>query len=374
MKQIQIHLVPAIFCLFIFGMTTLLLLPPYGDYSEKEKRYLADAPSISAFALLDGSTQDELELWLSDHLPGRDFYIGMNAYRLLAMGQGALQDVYYAKDGYLIAAPEALNLQTFETNLKRFNDFAVGTELPTSVIIIPTVGYLKQELLPRGHAAYHDETLFSLADSLLPDVAFFDPREALRIADQEASVCYRTDHHLTSFGNYALHQSWRRGQGLFTTTKECFSVETHGGFYGTAWSGSGYWLTASDDIELWDSGASVTVTITDGDDPSRSSDSLFYRDHLEELDQYPVFLDGNHALVKIENPTAERGTLLCIRDSYAHCFATFLAQEYQEVYLIDLRYYRGSITDLIAENNVKELLFLYGVNNLMLDTNSAWLF
>ena len=151
-------------------------------------------------------------------------------------------------------------------------------------------------------------------------------------------------------------------------------MTSYDGFYGTTWSGSGYFLSPPDTVELWDSGLTPTVTITDGGKDPAVSDSFFFLDHLQELDKYPVYLDGNHTLTKIENPDAPDGTLLVIKDSYAHAVAPFLAEHYSTVYLLDLRFYRGSVTDFVQEQGVDELLFLYGASTLLTDTNSAWLF
>lgn len=41
-----------------------------------------------------------------------------------------------------------------------------------------------------------------------------------------------------------------------------------------------------------------------------------------------------------------------IRDSYAHCFSTFLASDYQNIYLVDLRYYRDNLSQFVAEHPV----------------------
>ena len=116
-----------------------------------------------------------------------------------------------------------------------------------------------------------------------------------------------------------------------------------------------------------------TVTLIDGSAAPQVSHSLFFPSHLEEMDKYPVFLDGNHSLVTIQNPNAEGGNLLVIRDSYAHCFSTFLASDYQNIYLVDLRYYRDNLSQFVAEHPVDRVLYLYGVDNLVSDTNSAWL-
>ncbi len=344
------------------------------DFLEREKRYKNELPEFSAGTLLDGTFLKETEeKWLPDRFPFRDFWVGVNAYWTLLEGRNAQRDVYLAKDGYLINDPEAFDTERFTENLRNFEAFAQQTGLPAKLLAVPASGYVNKDRLPLGHGTYHDGELFALAAETLETVELIDVREALSEGNRTADMFYRTDHHLTARGNYVLYQRWCEAVGLEPLPESAFTVESHDGFYGTTWSASGYWLTKPDTVELWDSGAEVEVTISDGK-RVKTSDSLFFREHLQELDQYPVYLDGNHALVRIENPSAERGTLLIVKDSYAHCFATFAANEYRTVYMVDLRYYRdGFLSDFAAEQGVDEILYLYGVDNLLTDSNSGWL-
>lgn len=364
----------AVFCLFLAVGTLFLLFAPKQQYSQREKRYLAKFPQVSWESVLSGETGKALEDWTADHFPFRDFFVGVDAYGKLLQGRNAQQDVYYAKDGYLIAEPASSDLTIFETSLKRFEAFSENCGIPASLILVPSTGYLKEDLLPLGAKQYPDAQMFDTAASILKQVQLCDYRDELRVADETKAVCYRTDHHLTSYGNEVLYDAWCRGRELDFLPQDQYRIEQAEGFCGTAWSGSGYWLTRADTLELWDCGADVTVTITDGGEAPVTSDSLFFRTHLQELDQYPVFLDGNHCQVEIHNSDAPEGTILLIKDSYANCFATFLTQQYETVILLDLRYYRGSISQLIAEKNVNEILFFYGTSTLLTDTNSAWLF
>ena len=109
-----------------------------------------------------------------------------------------------------------------------------------------------------------------------------------------------------------------------------------------------------------------------GKDPVES-DSMFFPSHLEEEDKYPVFLDGNHGYTKITNPGAPLGKLLLIKDSFGHCLAPFLAEQYQEIYMIDLRYYKNSLTELAEQEGIDQVLFLYGLDNMVNDTNFVWI-
>lgn len=361
------------FCVFLFSILLFLLASPEKKYSEKEKRYLEKAPTISWTGIMDGSVQDQLENWIADQFPGRDLWVSIHAYANLLIGRNAHQDIYFGKDGYLINAPSGSDLTNFKTTLSRFDAFAEKTGVPATMVMVPATGWIKEDCLPLGHGVYPDDLMFETAAEQATHMNVLDLRDILMQADITAPVAYHTDHHLTSFGNYTLYTALRAAQGRDALQQTDYTVETVDGFRGTTWSGSGYWLTDADQIELWHSGAEVSVTISDGEEEV-VADSVFFRDHLNELDMYPVFLDGNHALTTIANPKAREGTLLVIKDSYAHGLATFLADHYQTIYLLDLRYYRGKVSEFAADHDVDELLFLYGTSTLMTDTNSAWLF
>ena len=155
------------------------------------------------------------------------------------------------------------------------------------------------------------------------------------------------------------------------TPQDAFAVTTHGGFYGSTYSRSGLWLTESENVELWDSGKNFTVTNTETNEPHNG---LFYEERLEELDKYTVYLDGNHTLVRIQNPEAKgKGKLLVIRDSYANCLGTFLAESYEEVVLVDLRYYKNPVSELLATEDFADVLVSYSIGNFMTDANVIWL-
>lgn len=373
MKKLY-HFLPAlVFLVFLAAMALLLLFSPVREYSENEKRYLAGRPEVSAENILSGEAQKELEKFTADQIPGRDFFVGVNAYWNLATGRNAAQDIYYCDEGYLINAPKQADEKIFTDNLTRFDQFAEKLGVPADLVMVPTTGYLMEEVLPAFHKEYQDDALYDLAGTLLENVRLVDVRGALKQGKDGGQICYRTDHHLTSYGNYLLYEAYQKANNGTYLSRDAYEVTSYDGFYGTDWSGSGYWLVDPDTVEVWDAGLAPTVTLIDGGAEPKVSNDLFYLSHLENLDKYPIFLDGNHAMVTIHNPDAQGGNLLVIRDSYAHCLSTFLAADYQNIYLVDLRYYRQSVSEFVAEHPVDRVLYLYGMDNLITDTNSAWL-
>ncbi len=364
----------SLFCMFIFIISICTVFGPKTDYSVNEKRYYAEFPEISMKSVLSGEFQDGLEKYVSDHLWGRDLFVGVNSYFSLLMGRNTLGNIYNCDDGYLINAPKKTDTAVFEKNIQRFNQFTNTVKIPSTLLLIPTNGYIMYDKLPNMHGEYIDDYLFRKADELTPDMGMIDPRKALINAKNYGQVCYKTDHHLTSRGNYTVYSLYCSVNGISCPDESRYNKRSYDGFYGTAWSGSGYWLSPADSVELWELDDDVTVTITDADKEEIKSDSLFFTDRLKSRDKYPVFLDGNHSLVRIENPHAAEGNLLIIKDSYAQCFASFLAHNYKNIYLIDLRYYRRYISDFIQKNAIDELLYMYGTDTLLTDTNSAWLY
>ena len=71
------------------------------------------------------------------------------------------------------------------------------------------------------------------------------------------------------------------------------------------------------------------------------------------------------------NPDGPR--LLIIRDSYADSLVPFLTPHFSEIHLLDLRYYKLSIADYIAQNGIDQALVLYSVPNFVTDSNLLWI-
>ena len=206
-KKELYHFLPSLVFLIVLGILALLLFfGPDKDYSVNEKRYLAERPEISVSNILKGKTQEELEEFTADQIPGRDFFVGVNAYWNLATGRNAAQ----GKDGYLINAPKPYNEEVFTNNLTRFDQFAQSLGIPADIIMVPSTGYLMENELPKFHGEYDDDMLYEKAGEILHYTKLIDVRDALKEGIAEGGqVCYRTDHHLTSLGNYLLYRAYQ---------------------------------------------------------------------------------------------------------------------------------------------------------------------
>ena len=357
-----------VFIAIVLAVAILFVALPKKTYSENEKKVLPEFPQITWDGVADGSWGKSLEDYLASHFPFRDFFVGVHAYWKQALGMNGDSGVYAAEDGYLITAPGDFEEARAQRNLQYLKEFADNTGLDATLMVVPSAGFILDDKLPNLHEEYYDAKLLELvANSGLDTV---DLKEDFLSNTED--LYYRTDHHLTAAGSLRMYQQFCAAQNI--QTKEFSLAESHPGFYGTTYSKSGLWETEADTLDIYKPENPSTFRVTITEKQETVYDSLYFAGHLENLDKYPVFLDGNHALVTIENLDVANGkTLLLIKDSYAHCFATYLAEHYEKIVMVDMRYYRSSVSDLASAQGATEILYLYGAENLATSTDLAWL-
>ena len=346
-----------LFCGFLLGMLMGYLLLPKQDFSEREKRYLADTPKAEPEAIASGDWGEDAETWMADHIPGRDFFVGLNAYFELFTGRQTGKAVLVLEDR-LVEAPVEIDTSLAASKMKVINHFAETLGRPVDLAIVPTAGWA----LGGQSEGYFDDAIirgiYAMAEENVR------PVDMLSAFENAPERYYKTDHHWNTAGAFAGYRTYMDSVGREARGESEFTVETHPDFRGSTYSRSALWLTPGEDLELWQGSGNLTVTNAETGEPHAG---VFYRERLEEADMYTAFLDGNHSLVRITNPE-KTGKLLVIRDSYANSLGCFLAESYGEVVLVDLRYYVNAVSELAAEG-FDDVLILYSIGNFMTDTN-----
>lgn len=382
MKNKFIKFLPAaLFIAFTLSLGIAFFALPKKDFSDYEKRYLAETPIFSFSNLLsgdlvkeiDGDSENGTTGYVSDHFPFRSFFVGLNSYYNLSFGNTANSDYYFGEDGFIITKP--YNIRRLDTNIKVLNSFS--EDMNVTLGVVPSAGYILEDKLPQNHISYKDAEVYEkLKSKLSDDINYCDLEAVMKdfYSSGEAPY-YKTDHHWTTSAAYEAYKALSSELSYIPTDESYFTKTEYEGFCGTTYSSSGYFLAEPDTLVLWEQGAAssrVTVEIHEGE-RVKSYDSMFFLNHLDEPDMYPVFLDGNHSLVKIKNPDAEGGKLLVIKDSYAHALVPFLADNYSEIVMVDMRYYKESVSELCKAEGITDALILYSISNFCTDTGLAFL-
>ena len=362
----------AFFCLFLGGLLAWHLLAPDRERSETENRTLAQRPELTWSALADGSFTKAAEDYFADQFPLRDGWTGVKARAELLLGKREFNNVYLCGDTLIAKVNPPLD-GLEDRNLDCVRRMAERTEIPVYLALVPSAAEVWREKLPAGAESW-DQAAFISRAAELEGVEPVDVLGALR-ARAEEDIFYRTDHHWTTLGAYygyaVLMEALGRGEEVLEpeAAKER-DLPVSNGFQGTLYSQSGIHWLEPDSIEFWveDRGLSV-ISWRDG---APEETGLYDSDYLGEKDKYSAFLGGSQPLCVIRNE-AGTGRLMLVRDSYADSLAPFLARHFEEVHLLDLRYYRGSPAAYAQEHGVDGIVVLQSVPNLITDRNLALL-
>ena len=183
-------------------------------------------------------------------------------------------------------------------------------------------------------------------------------------------IYYKTDHHWTTLGAFYAYQAWAEAMGFeVPDLKDVKQTAVSEEFHGTVYSKLN--LDLSKDtmhrFELPSTPSKVEVTL----DMASKMDTMYNEKYLSMKDKYSYYLDGNHGLTEITSNGEGKGTLLIIKDSYAHCFAPFTVGNYKKVYMVDFRYFNMPISSFIEQYGITDVLVLYNAVTFATDTHSG---
>lgn len=367
-----------LFCLFIFGFGIAQFVVPDKEFSEQENRYLAQMPELDfgdpSLGLLksgnffNGKFMEGVEDYITDQFPLRDWWINLKANGEKLLGKQENNSVYFGTDGDTLFAqytrPTAEELAKRIDYINRLAANMGQLNVPTYFALIPDKSFVWADRLPANAPHVDDGSVIEEAGKLVSgDVNWIDLSGALSGDD----VFYRTDHHWSTMGAYQGYVALMTAMNSSATILDYDPTLVSDSFYGTTWSSSGAsWITP-DQMHTWVPETGISVFRYPEGRPVPGS--LYDLSKLEIKDKYTMFLGGNQPLCVIKNPDASNGKILVIRDSYTDSLAPFLALDYQEVHLFDLRYNRMPITQYVDQNGIDQVLVLYSNSNFATDSN-----
>lgn len=359
------------FLLLLYGIGIWNLLTPDRTFSENENRFLTAAPAFSPGELFFGDYTGSLETYATDQFAGRDTWVSVKAGVEKWIRKAKSNGVYFAKDDYLIESFETVNREQYRKNLgyaESFHRALDQMDIKLTTLLVPTASYILEDKLPSFAPETSQKELLAEAQSFLPDLT--DVSDTL-YRHREEAVYYRTDHHWTSLGAFYAYEAYCRAKGLDAPSFETYDREIlSDSFYGTTWSKASLYSIPPDSIEAFQPKTRPALSVLY---ESETSDSIYVPAYLEKKDQYSVFLGQNQPLIQITTDTGNGRRLLLVKDSYANCFVQFLLTDYEEIHILDPRFYRSSYTDYVKEQGITDALLLFNLKGFSEETSLYFL-
>lgn len=376
-EKLNTFLTVLTFLCLIALFTAAGLLKPDRTFSPAENRYLAQKPKISMESFFNGEFSSDYEEYITDQFIGRDRWIGIKAVTELALGKKDINGVYIGKDDYLIEMQNDIDVEKAYSNADRMLAFLnkeaeiLGKD-HVSMMIVPTAAAVLTDKLPAYAKNFDQDGYITYMKEAMQGI-FVDVRDVFKEHANEY-LYYRTDHHWTTYGAFLAYEQWANELGFMPYDREDFEIRlVADDFLGTVYS-KVHLARRADEIFLYEVKDDIRYDI-DINMGERQMDSLYAPDRLETKDKYSVFLDGNNAVSDITTTGGKQDgdTLLVIKDSYAHCFVPFVANHYARTVVIDLRYLRMPVSQVLETYQVTDILVLYNVAHFAEDTNFSLL-
>ena len=193
------------------------------------------------------------------------------------------------------------------------------------------------------------------------------PLHDVMMSHRTEYIYFRTDHHWTALGAYYAYVQFCTAKGITPHNLSDYEVSQFPGFLGSFYNDGGKPDAMKNDPDTVNAYHPVSATASmkygDNENSTLTSGQVIFDESTASASlKYGTFIMGDNPFTVIENPEVSNGeSCIVVKESFGNAFVPFLVDHYQTVYVVDYRYYSGSITQLARDKGVKDVLF---VNNL----------
>lgn len=357
------------FCILIIVFFSYVLMGNQ-SFSTKENRNLQQFPSFALENFTNKDYQKQIENYASDQFFNRSIWMKNKTHLEYIFGKREFNDIYIGKNDMLFQKSEKLSDIARNQLTTSINNFINNYDhIHFSMLLIPNKTAIYPEYLPKNAPADQQltdiETLTKQFDKRLQ---YIDCTETL-LSNKEDYLYYRSDHHWTTKGAYLVFQTYK--QSVLKSEEDIFydTYTVNNTFQGTLTNQSGYETKNKDIVEIYIPSKNNTDTVVNYIEEKEKHVNIYQKDKVNSTNPYEVFFGGNHPLIHISTTSSKDARLLIIKDSYANCFVPFLLPYYNEITIVDPRYYYDDLHTLIDENKITDILFLYSADTLFKDTS-----
>lgn len=404
------------------AFAVIFLCFPRTQYSELEKRDMAEFPDVSSYNISDlRQLTSDISQWFSDSEPFRDRFMtaSMGIRNALGYNFGSDEEAISFKapgESELALAGETDSKEALEATGNPLAD--ANAKMGNAGIIVVGKGDKVRGLMAYGGTPAMGNQFVGVVRqyvNALPGVhiyalvapiatEFYIPDKAKSLskpqkpvidhiganmpsgaklvdsysylaAHTDEDIYLRTDHHWAPLGAFYAAKAFAKTAGV--PFKELDSYDRHviHNFVGSMY---GY----SKDISIKNApeefvyytpkGLSYETTFTTyNTNKNRQISSVrgpyvstFFKHYGDGSgNAYLTFMGGDQHLVKVKTGTPSNRKLLIIKDSYGNALPGYLFYSFGEVHVGDFRYFLPNLTEYVRENGITDVLLAFNTFN-----------
>lgn len=184
-------------------------------------------------------------------------------------------------------------------------------------------------------------------------------------------IYFRTDHHWTALGAYYAYEDFCAVRGIEPEAIDSYETVEFDNFLGS------FYFNDTDECEQLGKTPDVVTAyhpnmdaimhIEDSRGVKYDSKVIYDESNAAASLKYSCFIAGDNPYTEIvNNELTDGSSCVVVKESFGNSFIPFLVDHYQTIYVLDYRYWTGSVSELAAEKGAGDVIF---INNLSMIRN-----
>jgi len=285
--------------------------------------------------------------------PVKEFDENKNAGYWLVIDGKAVQLFKFNKEG----------MSYYSEVLNKYRE-KIGNDVNMYSLIAPTAGEFVKLKKYKGITDSQNDAIDFLRSKLDRSIKSVNVYDALN-KHKDEYIYFKTDHHWTALGAYYAYAAFMELKGETPVPLEKYEERKIEGFLGST-----YTKTLNKDLEKNPDTIYVYMPFTN------YKYEMYYGKECKEAeiidmsyakgkDKYLVFLSSGGATWSVIKTDIHNGKkLLVMKDSFGNTLVPFLLPHYEEIYVVDSRFYSKystgkNIVEFIKDNGINEILFAH---------------
>ncbi|MGN1111384.1 MAG: DHHW family protein [Oscillospiraceae bacterium] len=283
--------------------------------------------------------------------PNNDPNEGEMSDTVMVMGDGRGLVCFYGNNS---------GAERYASYLNKFKE-KLGDDVNVYTLVAPTAGtyYMPDKYKKSLNVSDEKKVIAHISESLV-GITNVEVCDVLG-EHKDEHIYSSTDHHWQQLGAYYAAQEFAKQAGVPFADLSTYEKVVKEGYVGTLYGYSGENPKIRDNPEefvYYIPPVQTTVTQYSVNDltAGKTVPLLTNIDGWAPVSWYLVF--GTDDIVrKIETPVKNGRKLLIVKDSYGNALVPNLTSSFEEIWVTDMRYFNGSITEFAKEKGITDLLF-----------------
>lgn len=358
MKKIKSIISVIVFAVFLVAVSAVCLAKPATQYSDAERRELAQFPETTVETVASGEFSKDFESYTTDQFPLREMMRKIKAaFSTAILGKAENNGLFYM-GGHISKIDNAENEEMMNHAAERFT-YLRDTYLKDNDIYFSVVPDKNMFLAEKnGYPSLDYKGFIDRMKSKVDFMEYVEICDLLSIDDY-----YKTDTHWKQENIVDVAERLASSMGKNVNggvyTENVLDMPFRGVY------GGQYALNVpADTIKYLTNDTIDNVVVTYYDSGMPRVGAMYNMEKAKGKDPYEMFLSGTMPLVTLEKPNGGDSHLILFRDSFGSAIAPLFLRGYDKVTVIDTRYVNSEFLGNLVDFDGADVLFLYSTSLL----------